>query len=127
MAATGFAALIGVEAADEPLVLRPGNSAITRKLLEDFRYDPAAFAAAEAAKAAAIEATDPDRIRLPEFTVVGAYHSRELDKEIARQAALRDPQKLSWKGGPLLVKDIGRVRFGVYSVFYVPVLIGFSW
>ncbi len=73
---------------------------------------------------------DPDLVSLPEMVVRARSFTEEkqiqdLDRLFA--ARHRVESKKSIIKTQAFVKDFGKVRFGVLSIYYVPVVIGFSW
>lgn len=65
---------------------------------------------------------------MPAFTVLSSkINMRDLESEITKHQARAMAQKPKWGCGPIYQKDFGKVRFGVISIFYIPIAIGFSW
>lgn len=66
---------------------------------------------------------DPDAVPLPTMYVPASRMHRELTADLDRAYAHRKSLELSWQGGPLIKRQVGPVRFGVYSILFVPVLV----
>ncbi len=73
------------------------------------------------------EDTDPDVVSLPNMTIEARRVPRDLEKGIAEKYRRLKADELNGMAGLLYKKDIGPVRFGVYSILYIPVVINFSW
>jgi hypothetical protein len=96
-------------------------------LQSEFQYAPAPPKHPEADAPKEVS-TEGDVIAMPKLTVLSSrINMRELERDIVRNQARAEAQKPKWGCGPICQKDFGKLRFGVYSIFYVPVAIGFSW
>jgi hypothetical protein len=96
-------------------------------LQSEFKYAPA-LPKLPAADATREVVTEGDVVAMPKLTVFSSkINMRDLERDIVRNQARAVVQKPKWGCGPIYQKDFGKVRFGVISIFYVPVAIGFSW
>jgi hypothetical protein len=96
-------------------------------LQSEFKYSPASPKRPDAEPPKAVS-TEGDVVVMPKLMVLSSrINMRELERDIVRNQARAAAQKPKWGCGPLYQKDFGKVRFGVFSIFYVPVAIGFSW
>jgi hypothetical protein len=100
---------------------------IAQVLQQEFRYSPVS----PNAPTAAVPLERPpntDAIAMPKLTVFSSrIRMRDLETEIVKHQAQAKAQKPKWGCGPIYQKDFGKIRFGVFSIFYIPVAIGFSW
>jgi hypothetical protein len=94
----------------------------------EFRYAPALPRQLEANPPPREGSPTGDTIALPRLTVLASrINMRDLGRDILQHQAQAEAQKPKWGCGPTFQKDFGKVRFGVISIFYIPVAIGFSW
>jgi hypothetical protein len=68
----------------------------------------------------------PDVLLMPKFEVFADEVDRGLHQAILNY---RDPRPINNTrfGTGLRQKDFGKVRAGMVTIFYIPVMIGFSW
>jgi hypothetical protein len=96
-------------------------------LRSEFKYAPASPQPAEADASKEV-ATERDVVAMPKLTVLSSrINMRDLERDILKHQAQAEVQKPKWGCGRIYQKDFGKLRFGVISIFYVPVAIGFSW
>ena len=99
----------------------------TRVLQSEFRFDPTLPRPTEA-NAPTEVAGGREAIAMPAFTVLSSkINMRDLERDIVKNQARAQAQRPKWGCGPIYQKDFGKIRFGVFSIFYIPVAIGFSW
>jgi hypothetical protein len=67
---------------------------------------------------------DPDVVVLEPLTVTERFDAKRF--ELAMQRARVPATRRRWGTG-LVTRDFGKVRVGVCSILYVPVMIGLSW
>jgi hypothetical protein len=100
---------------------------MAQALRSEFRYSPTASKHPEVSTPMESPKRE-DVIVMPKFTVLSSkINMRNLEGDILKHQARAKAQKPKWGCGPIYQKDFGKIRFGVFSIFYVPVLIGFSW
>jgi hypothetical protein len=120
-----FTAALTVAQSDEA---RP-HPEIRKAIVERFPYNSQAKALSVARSnqdPTTVTTVDPEIVILPPFEV----RSRLLDRNLT--AAIENwrppsPQNHSRFGTGIHEKDIGKVRAGVVTVLYIPILVGFSW
>jgi hypothetical protein len=99
----------------------------TQILQSEFRFDPALPRPAKAPPPREVVG-EREVIAMPTFTVLSSkINMRNLESDISKHQARAKAQKPKWGCGPIYQKDFGKIRFGVVSIFYIPVAIGFSW
>ena len=99
----------------------------TRVLQSEFRFDRTLPRPTEANDPTEV-AGGREAIAMPAFTVLSSkINMRNLESEITKHQARARAQKPKWGCGPIYQKDFGKIRFGVVSIFYIPIAIGFSW
>ena len=100
---------------------------IAQVLQEEFKDSPVS---PNAPPAAALLERSPnaEAIAMPKLTVFSSrVKMRDFETEITKHQARARAQKPKWGCGPIYQKDFGKIRFGVFSILYIPVAIGFSW
>ncbi len=103
------------------------NHEMAQVLQSEFKYTPAPPEHPEA-NAPMEGSTKGDVIAMPKLTVLSSrINMRDLERDIRKHQAQAEVQKPKWGCGPIYQRDFGKLRFGVISIFYVPVAIGFSW
>jgi hypothetical protein len=96
-------------------------------LQSEFKYAPAPPIHPEADAPRGVS-TEGNVVAMPKLTVLSSrVNMRNLEKDILKHQAQAEVQKPKWGCGPIYQKDFGKLRFGVISIFYVPIAIGFSW
>jgi hypothetical protein len=100
---------------------------IAQVLQEEFEHSPVS-PNAPAAAAPLERSPNADAIAMPKFTVFSSrIKMMDFERGIVKHQARAKAQKPKWGCGPIYQKDFGKIRFGVFSIFYIPVAIGFSW
>ena len=117
------AGLARADKSDPPKVSRE----MAQVLQSEFKYAPVPPKNPEANAPLEVP-TRGDVIAMPKFTVLSSrINMRNLERDILKHQAQAEVQKPKWGCGPIYQKDFGKLRFGIISIFYIPVAIGFSW
>lgn len=106
------------------------RSLVLGALRQSFPYDPSVRA--KSAPVAAADAASPgtngsDVVVLPKVEVTSRPLANGLAEAIANQRPATRPQNHSRFGTGIHEKDFGKVRASAVTIFYIPVLVGFSW
>jgi hypothetical protein len=124
LAAAAMMAGLAFAGEDDPPKVRHD---LAQVLQSEFKYDPAPTMHPEADTPKEVS-TEGNVVAMPKLTVLSSrINMRDLEKDILKHQAQAAVQKPKWGCGPIYQKDFGKLRFGVISIFYVPVAIGFSW
>ena len=100
---------------------------MTQVLRSEFKFSPGLPKPADA-DASPEAPNGRDVIAMPKLTVLSSrINMRDLEREIRKHQAQAVAQEPKWGCGQIYQKDFGKIRFGVISIFYIPVAIGFSW